>query len=122
MGHSTEQCLIIMLEVWKKALDGKNKAGGILTDLSKALDCLNHNLLIVKLEAYGFEHRALNFVYDYLKKRKQRMKRSGPYSSWRELKYGVPQGSILVPLLFNIFINDIFLLHERCQDGKLCGR
>ena len=63
-----------MLEVWKKALDGKDKAGGILTDLSKAFDCLNHNLLIAKLGAYGFDHRALRFVYDYLKNRKQRTK------------------------------------------------
>ena len=56
MGHSTEQCLIIMLEVWKEALDGKNKAGVTLPDLSKAFDCLNHYLLIAKLEARGFEY------------------------------------------------------------------
>ena len=59
-GHSTEQCLTVMLEVWKNALDGKKKAGGILTDLSKAFDCLNHNLLVAKLAAYGFEDRASN--------------------------------------------------------------
>ena len=107
-GHSTEQCLIIMLEAWKKAIDEKKCAGGILTDLSKAFDCLNHDLLIAKLNAYGFNHNALIFIYSYLKERKQRTKVESAYSSWKELKYGVPQGSTLGPLLFNIFLNDVF--------------
>ena len=70
-GHSSEQCLVIMLEAWKKALDDKGYAGAILTDLSKAFDCLNHALL---LDAYGFSQDALKFIRSYLKERKQRTK------------------------------------------------
>ena len=72
--HSTQQCLIIMIEAWKKALDSKNSAGAVLTDLSKAFDCLNHKLLIAKLDAYGFHKESLKFIYNYLKDRKQRTK------------------------------------------------
>ena len=61
-GHSTQQCLFFMIDMWRKALDNRKYAGAILTDLSKALDCLSHELLIAKFEAYGFENTSLLFI------------------------------------------------------------
>ena len=82
-------------------------------DLSKACDCLSHDLLIAKLEAYGLDVGSLNFLLDYLSLRKHRTKVGSSHSKWSEICREIPQGSVLGPLLFNIVINDIFFFVEK---------
>ena len=109
-GFNAHHCLLAMLEKWKKAVDIKKVFGALLTNLSKAFDCLPHDLIIAKLNAYGFSLPALNLIQNYLANRKQRTKINDSYSPWSDILFGVPQGSILGPLLFNIFLSDLFLI------------
>ena len=101
-GYCAQYAMKTFLEEWRIALDNKEYGGAILMDLSKAFDSLNHQLLIAKLNAYGFTH----LVSD----RWQRTKINKTFSSWVELLLGVQQGSILGPLLFNIYLNNLCFL------------
>ena len=101
-GYSPQHCLLFMLEEWKRAIDKGKVFEILLTDLSKAF------VLLAKLHAYGFNISALRLIHSYLASRKQRTKINMSYSSWEEILFGVPQGSILGPLLFNIFLCDMF--------------
>ena len=85
-------------------------SGALLTDFSKAFDCLNHDLLIAKLNVYSFSLPALRLIHDYLSNRKQRTRINNSHSTWLEIVFGVPQGSILGPLSFNIFLADLFFI------------
>lgn len=109
-GYNCQYALLAMIEKWKMSLDSGGHAGGILMDLSKAFDTINHQLLIAKLHAYGFSSEALEIVNDYLKNRWQRTKINNSFSTWSEILCGMPQGSVLGPKYFNIYLNDLFYL------------
>ena len=87
-------------------------------DLSKAFDCILHDLLIAKLHAYGFSREALLLVNSYLENRQQRVKINGSFSNHKHVQLGVPQGSVLGPLLSNIYINGLLL---SIQETDICN-
>ena len=95
-----------MVKTWKKALYKKENAGAILTNLSKVFD--SPELLIAKLNAYNFDDSVLKLLLNYFHNRKQCVQINNEFSSWMEIKSGVPHGSILGPLLFNIYIYNLF--------------
>ena len=107
-----------MIEKWKMARDKGDNAGGVLMDLSKAFDTINHELLIAKLHAYGFSTESLKIIHSYLSDRWTRTKIDGSYSTWKEILSGMPQGSVNGPKWFNIYINDLFFLF---LDTEVCN-
>ena len=117
-GYSTQHALVRVIESWKKCLDSSGIVGTILMDLSKAYDCIPYDLLIAKLSAYSFQRNALKLIYSYLTNRSQRVKVGSKNSTAQRISIGVPQGSILGPLLFNIFINDTFLMD---LESEICN-
>ena len=98
-----------MVEKCKEALDKGGAYAALFTDLSKAFDCIDHDLLTAKLNAFGMDTNSVKLLHSYLTDRKQRVKINSVYSEFSEILNGVPQGSILGPLLFNIFMIDLFM-------------
>ena len=116
-----------LMENVKQALDEGENVGLILLDLSKAFDWLPHRLLLCKLNAYGVSYEACSLIKSVLCQRLQRVKVASGRSQWQIMQKGVPHGSILGPLLFNIFINDIIhelqgvcSLHNYADDNTIC--
>ena len=104
-----------MLEKLQKSLDNSDVGGMLLTDLSKTFGCLRNDLLIAKLTPYGFDQLSLCFIFGYLSDREKKAKVNNTHSSYPNIKYFVPQGSILGSLLFNIDIFYLFLWHCKCD-------
>ena len=112
-SYSTQQVLIRLLKEWREKLDKNFIVGSVLMDLSKAFDCIPHDLIIAKLAAYGFKRETLRLIYSYLKGRKQCVKINDTYSDYNEIISGEPQGSILGPVFFNLSINDLFFFIKK---------
>ena len=112
-GYSCQHVLLKLTDEWRRYLDKNFIVGAVLMDLSKAFDCLPHELLLAKLAAYGFDKNTLHFFHSYLKDRKQAVSINGNLSNFMEILAGVPQGSILGPVLFNVFLNDMMYIFEK---------
>ena len=108
-GYITNRVLLRLIEYWKAALDSNLFTGAVLMDLLKAFVCIPHDLLIAKLHAYEFSFERLTLLCSYLRNRKQCVKINNICCDFLKILPGVPQGSILGPILFNMFLNDLFL-------------
>lgn len=109
-GSSTTFALILMFHHWLRATDGtRASVRTALLDFRKAFDLVDHNILVGKLHTLGVKPTAINWIIDFLRDRKQRVKLNGVYSDWLSVPAGVPQGTRLGPWLFLVLINNLKL-------------
>ena len=108
-NHSTNHALISLTEDIRNALDNNNYVGGIFIDLQKAFDTVYHKILLSKLEHYGIRGTANDWFKSYLTNRRQYVSINGFNSTEEIMRFGVPQGSVLGPLLFLIYIHHVYL-------------
>ena len=124
-GYSTQDALLHVTDNWLKAMDEGKYTSAVFLDLAKAFITVDHSILCTKLTYYGFRGSSYDLLCNYLAGRQQRVSFHGDLSKWGAISTEVPQGSILGPLLFALYINDLpsvvhyCMLHLYADDAEL---